>query len=56
VLEDVLGGFVSVDAARKHYGVVVSAGALDLATTTALRSRRPATRAFHRNEYVDTLA
>jgi N-methylhydantoinase B len=56
VLEDVLGGFVSVDAARKHYGVVVSAGALDLAATTALRSRRPATRAFHRNEYVDTLA
>src|SRR5580700_7820839 len=56
VLEDVLGGFVSVDAARKHYGVVVSAGALDLAATTALRSCRPATRAFHRHEYVDTLA
>jgi N-methylhydantoinase B len=56
VLEDVLGGFVSTDAARKHYGVVVSDGALDLAATTALRSRRPATRAFHRNAYVDTLA
>jgi N-methylhydantoinase B len=56
VLEDVLGGFVSVDAARKHYGVVVSDGALDLAATTTLRTRRPAIRAFHRNEYVDTLA
>jgi N-methylhydantoinase B len=56
VLEDVLGGFVSIDAARKHYGVVVSDGALDLAATTTLRTRRPAIRAFHRNEYVDTLA
>jgi N-methylhydantoinase B len=56
VLEDVLGGFVSVAAARRHYGVAVSDGAIDVAATTALRSNRPATRAFHRHTYVDTLA
>jgi N-methylhydantoinase B len=56
VLEDVAGGFVSIEAAKRHYGVVVSSdGALDAAATTALRSRRPPTRSFHRHEYVDVL-
>jgi N-methylhydantoinase B len=56
VLEDVAGGFVSVEAAKNHYGVVVASdGALDAAATAALRSRRPQTRSFHRHEYVDVL-
>jgi N-methylhydantoinase B len=54
VLEDVRGGFVSTDAARRHYGVVLDGG-IDAAATAALRSRRTATRAFHRHEYVDAL-
>src|SRR5260370_5560563 len=41
VLADVLGGFVSVDAARKHYDVVASAGTLSLRATTPLRSPPP---------------
>ncbi|MBN9062493.1 MAG: methylhydantoinase [Rhizobiales bacterium 65-9] len=55
VLEDVLGGFVSVAAAKNFYGVVVADGAVDAAATQALRANRPETRAFHRNEYVDAL-
>ena len=54
VLADVLGGFVSREAAAKHYGVVV-AGELDEAATAALRATRPPVKAFHRNEYVDAL-
>jgi N-methylhydantoinase B len=56
VLEDVLGGFVSVDAASRLYGVAVSDGVIDAAATAALRAKRPATRAFHRHGYVDSLA
>ena len=55
VMEDVRGGFVSIEAARRHYGVVLDDG-VDAAATTALRSRRTVTRAFHRHEYVDALA
>jgi N-methylhydantoinase B len=55
VLEDVLGGFVSVRAARSEYGVVVADGATDAAATAALRDQRPPVRAFHRHEYVDAI-
>jgi N-methylhydantoinase B len=56
VLEDVLGGFVSTEAAAKHYGVVIAAEEVDAAATATRRSKRPPARAFHRNEYVDVLA
>ena len=56
VLEDVLGGFVSVDAARRLYGVAIGAGAVDRTDTARLRTNRPATGAFHRHGYVDRLA
>jgi N-methylhydantoinase B len=55
VLEDVRGGFVSAQAARRHYGVVVRDGGVDAAATAALRVDRTPTRAFHRREYVDAL-
>lgn len=55
VLEDVLGGYVGVDAARDNYGVVITNGAIDRQATAALRRQRPATRRFHRQEYVDAL-
>jgi N-methylhydantoinase B len=55
VLEDVLGGFVSVEAAAAHYGVVIAGEAVDEAATAARRAKRPAVRAFHRNIYVDAL-
>ncbi|UOM37285.1 hydantoinase B/oxoprolinase family protein [Acuticoccus sp. I52.16.1] len=55
VLEDVLGGFVTAEAAALHYGVVVAGGALDAAATASRRLDRPAIKAFHRNEYVDAL-
>jgi N-methylhydantoinase B len=56
VLEDVRGGFVSIDAARRLYGVVIRGEAVDTAATAARRSDRPQTRAFHRKEYVDVLS
>jgi len=56
VLEDVRGGFVSIDAARRLYGVAICGEAVDEAVTVALRSDRPQTRAFHRKEYVDVLS
>lgn len=55
VLEDVLGGYVGVDAARDNYGVVIADGAINRQATAALRRQRPATRRFHRQEYVDAL-
>jgi N-methylhydantoinase B len=55
VLEDVLGGTVSVRAARQEYGVVISDGVIDTAATEALRDHRPPVRAFHRHEYVDAI-
>ena len=55
VLEDVLGGFVGIEAARRHYGVAITERAVDRAGTARLRAERPEVRAFHRNEYVDAL-
>ena len=56
VLADVLGGFVSREAAAKHYGVVISDhAAVDQPATAALRATRTPVKAFHRNEYVDAL-
>ncbi|AEM42827.1 hydantoinase B/oxoprolinase family protein [Ketogulonicigenium vulgare] len=55
VLEDVLGGFVTAEAAEKYYGVKITDDAVDDAATAALRAMRPATRAFHRKEYLDEL-
>ena len=56
VLEDVRGGFVTAEAARSHYGVVIANDVLDVAATEKLRTDRPATKAFHRNTYIDELA
>ncbi len=55
VRDDVLDGFVSEAAARRHYGVVVDGEALDAAATLACRVMRPAAKAFHRGSYVDAL-
>jgi len=56
VLEDVLGGFVSTDAAASLYGVAIDGGRVDATATARLREIRPETRAFHRNGYVDVLS
>jgi len=56
VLRDVLDGFVSSEAATRHYGVVVRDDAVDQAATETARRNRPATRGFHRKDYVDALA
>jgi N-methylhydantoinase B len=55
VLEDVLGGLVSADAASRDYGVVIAGHAVDQAATAALRAQRPPTKAFHRGSYADVL-
>jgi len=55
VRDDVLDGFVSEAAARRHYGVVIDGEALDAAATLACRAMRPAAKAFHRGSYVDAL-
>jgi N-methylhydantoinase B len=53
VRRDVLGGVVSVGAAREDYGVVIDErGEIDAAATAALRARpRGAVRMFHRGKY-----
>lgn len=56
VLRDVAEGYVSVEAAQRDYGVVIEHGAVDVGATAAIRADRPATRAFHRREYVDGFA
>lgn len=56
VLADVLGGFVSEDAARRLYGVAVAGGAIDAEATQALRALRPEAAMFHRTVYADVLA
>ncbi len=57
VLEDVRGGFVSPDAARAEYGVVITGDAVDEAATARLRSDPPTpTGLFHRREYTDAVA
>jgi len=55
VAQDIRDGFVSVEMARREYGVVVRDGMLDEAATGARRSARPETRAFHRQDYVDAI-
>ncbi|MHA7882457.1 hydantoinase B/oxoprolinase family protein [Nitratireductor rhodophyticola] len=56
VIEDVLGGFVSPEAARSLYGVVMEGNRVDADATVAVRAERPAHRRFHRQEYVDVLS
>ncbi len=55
VLADVLGGFVSQEAAAQFYGVVIDGDRVDAEATASRRARRPMTRGFHRTEYVDAL-
>jgi N-methylhydantoinase B len=55
VAEDVAGGFVTPEAARRLYGVALVDGAVDKAVTGKLRTNRPETKAFHRHAYVDSL-
>ena len=55
VLEDVLGGFVSEQAAAALYGVVIADDTVDAAATARRRAVPPATKAFHRRQYVDAL-
>jgi N-methylhydantoinase B len=55
VLNDVLGGFVSTEAAASLYGVAVSGRQINTDETQRLRARRPEVKAFHRKEYVDAL-
>jgi N-methylhydantoinase B len=40
VLEDVAGGFVSVESAARDYGVAIVNGVVDLVATSAMRARR----------------
>ncbi len=56
VLRDVLDGFVSVEGAARHYGVVIREGAIDEDATRARRAQRPQVGKFHRTSYVDALA
>jgi N-methylhydantoinase B len=55
VAEDVAGGFVTAEAARRLYGVALVDGKIDESATATLRARRPETKAFHRHAYVDSL-
>jgi N-methylhydantoinase B len=55
VAQDIRGGFVSVEAARRDYGVVVGNGLLDQPATAALRAAKPEMRGFHRRRYVDAI-
>jgi N-methylhydantoinase B len=57
VQADVLGGFVTLAAARADYGVALinDGRTIDRAATDALRRNRFPTRMFHRGDYVDAL-
>lgn len=55
VMTDVLGGFVTAEAARSEYGVVTDGLVLDAPATKALRADRPQVGRFYRQEYVDAL-
>ena len=55
VLTDVLGGYVSLEAAAQLYGVVIEGRAINENETTCLRTTRPNVKAFHRKEYLDVL-
>jgi N-methylhydantoinase B len=56
VLDDVLGGFVTQQAARELYGVAIAGDEVDLDLTHRLRTVRPPVKAFHRQGYVDSLS
>jgi N-methylhydantoinase B len=56
VLADVLGGFVTVEAAARDYGVAIAAGRVDATRTAALREARGETRLFHRKGYTNAVA
>ena len=58
VREDVRGGLVSIEAAARDYGVVLSGADLevDAAATQAARASRPNAGMFHRKTYSETLA
>jgi N-methylhydantoinase B len=55
VLRDCHDGFVSIEAARRDYGVVITGDTVDHAATVALRATRPSAKAFHRKGYVDAI-
>ena len=55
VLQDVRDGFVSAEAARRDYGVVIAGDTVDQVATGALRASRPIAKAFHRKGYVDAI-
>ena len=55
VLADVLGGYVSQEAAARLYGVAIEGIEINASETNHLRSVRPEVKAFHRKEYVDVL-
>ena len=55
VLEDVLAGLVSHEAAVREYGVAVTGRLVDEAETARLRETRPKVKPFHRKEYLDVL-
>ncbi|MEM6609296.1 MAG: hydantoinase B/oxoprolinase family protein [Pseudomonadota bacterium] len=55
VLEDVLAGLVSTEAALRDYGVAVTGRRVNDAETARLRANRPAVKPFHRKEYLDVL-
>jgi N-methylhydantoinase B len=56
VLVDVLGGFVTPQAAESKYGVMIRDDAIDTDATARLRANRPDAKPFHRNVYLDELA
>jgi N-methylhydantoinase B len=55
VVQDVRDGFVSLEAARRDYGVAIVDDVVDEAATQALRSPKPMVKAFHRRGYVDAI-
>ena len=55
VLEDVLAGRVSAEAAARDYGVAITGRRVDADQTARLRADRPAVKPFHRKEYLDVL-
>jgi N-methylhydantoinase B len=55
VLEDVLGGFVTIEAAHTHYGVIIVGDHINTDATESCRAARPEGGRFHRQEYVDVL-
>lgn len=57
VLADVLGGFVSREAAQRDYAVVLTPNGrgIDAQATQQQRAQRPPTQLFHRHGYFETL-